>query len=184
TSGAYLRMPCGRGRPRRIVRWPPGISEGSVVAQRVDAVGRALPRIADPDLEVDVRSGRPAAGPDPADLLAARHDLAHGDRHRGHVVHARVQAVAIVEPDLVPAAVALPAGVDDPRGERRDDRRPVLAGDVDPRMARPEILADVVATTDDRPMPCAAGVGEGPVTATATAGCDPRDLGSRDRRAL
>src|SRR4051794_24647048 len=51
----------------------------SVVPQRIDAVRRAFPGIADPDFEVAVGTGRPAAGPDVADRLATRDDLANPD---------------------------------------------------------------------------------------------------------
>ena len=63
------------------------------------------------------------------------------------------------DPDLVAAAVVLPAGEDDRARGRRPDGRTVVGGDVEAVVAVAEVLADVVAAAGDRPVEGAAAVG-------------------------
>src|SRR5690349_8804689 len=137
----------------------------SVVAERVHPVRAALPRLADPDLEVVMRTGGPSALADSADLLALRHRLTGSDQHRRHVVMAAVDPATVVDPDLVPAAVVLPAGKDDHTVTRGHDRAPVVVRDVDAVVAVVEVLADIAA--GNRPRPRAAGRDERAAAAAA-----------------
>src|SRR4051795_8631837 len=121
------------------------------VPHRVDRVA-AVPRVADPDLEVEVRTRRVARLADPPHALRPGDVLPRPDRQRRHVVVRRVEPAAVRDPDLVTAAVGLPARKDDAPGAGRDHGRPVIRGDVDRPVARVEVLADVVVATDDRPV--------------------------------
>ena len=94
--------------------------------------------------------------PDPPDLLAAPDMLAAPDRDRRHVVVRRVQVRTVGDPDLVAAAVVLPAGEDHRPGRRRLDPRAPVGGDVERVVAVVEVLADVAAV--DGPGELAAAV--------------------------
>src|SRR5258705_10706447 len=70
----YLRMPPAGSR-----------ASGSVVPKWIDSVRARLPGGADPDLEVAVRPGGPAAHADPPDALSPGDGLSRGHRHRAHM---------------------------------------------------------------------------------------------------
>src|SRR5450759_345800 len=89
---AYGRTPrvrarAARGRRDRRAR--------SVVVERIDWDGAALPGVADPDLEMIVGPGGPAAHPDMADELAAGDVLPDRDVDGGHVAVLRVDPAAV-----------------------------------------------------------------------------------------
>ena len=119
------------------------------VDQRVDAGAavpdraRATPRSggADPS-RCPSSPTRPTCWPR-ADALAAP------DRDRRHVVVRRVQVRAVGDPDLVAAAVALPAGEDHRPAGRGLDARAAVGLDVDRVVAVVVVLADGPA--GDRP---------------------------------
>src|SRR5512132_1352607 len=96
-----------------------------------------------------MRTGGVAGHPDPPDLLPPRDVLAAPDRHRRHVVVRRVEAGAMGDPDLVAAAVVLPAGKGHDAAGGGRDAGPGVGRDVDRVVAVVEVLADVPA--GDRP---------------------------------
>src|SRR6185369_4602086 len=152
---------------------------GLQVAERVHALA-AVPDGATPDLEVAVRTRRVAGLADAAHRLATPDVLAAADGDRRHVVVGGVEPGAVGDPDLVPAAVALPAGEGDDTAGGRANGRAVVGCDVDRVVAVVEVLADVVVAADDREEEPAAGVG-GRALDAASAGRTPDAARRLDR---
>src|SRR3990172_9895017 len=89
-----------------------GSGESLQVVERVDLVA-AVPDRPDPDREVEVGAGGTTRRPDAADLLPPP-DVAAGANEDGReMVVGRGHPVAVVDPDLVAAAVVAPARPDD-----------------------------------------------------------------------
>ena len=147
---------CRTGPTRR----PGGRGVGALeVPHRVDLVAAAPRLAAPPDLEVEVRAGRPAAAAEAPDALAAPDRLAGADRRRRTCgcTWCTCRCRARSRPA---SRRRWTSSRRRPRG-RRPRRRPTSRSrrDVEGHVPAVRVLADVVPAADDRPAEPAAGVG-------------------------